>query len=122
MTDISCTSDLFFDEVDDRSAIAQRIFRKLTTPTGRLIDDPNWGIDLNDLLNDDMSKAEADRIRSRIKMEVEEDESVKTADVSLSLTSGRYLIKITLTLETDSTEISLSIAVDNVSATMLEES
>lgn len=55
-TDLSCVVDLDagLAEVTGNTLLAQALARRLITPRGGLLDDPNYGYDLTQFLNADI--------------------------------------------------------------------
>lgn len=84
-TDIICDSDLdaLCREEDPSAAIgvARAIFRRLTTPRGGLIDDPEYGFDVNSLLHKAMLPQFEAAIPGIIRNEILKDERVESVDV-----------------------------------------
>lgn len=98
--DLYGVSDLTSDmqEVSGRNGLAQSIARRLSTPRGRLIDDPDYGFSLPDFLNDDIAQDDLARIVGGIQAECLKDERVYSAQASFSSpdNSGVYISVIQL--------------------------
>jgi hypothetical protein len=77
-TDFSCTSDLDpgMVLVSGRLCLVQAIYRRLITPRGMLIDDPNYGTDIGAWLNDSLMPGDVARKASQLAAEVLKDERV----------------------------------------------
>lgn len=97
-TDISCTLDSppEMGEVTGRTCLAQAIVRRLITPRGRLIDDPDYGYDLSQYLNDDLARSDLARIQFESESECTKDERVLSASVVLTVASGTMTAIVTL--------------------------
>ncbi len=97
-TDVSCVYDATPDMamVTGRRCLAEAVARRLITPRGRLIGSPNYGFDLTQYLNDDLSAGDLIRIASGATAEVKQDERVLAATVTISLTLGVMLVKIAI--------------------------
>jgi hypothetical protein len=67
--------------------VAEAILRRWTTGRGQLIDDPNYGFNVSDLISDDLSKKDVAYAQQQLAQEAEKDERVKSASVTLVLTS-----------------------------------
>ena len=84
--DLFCINDLTPDmrmlQGDDPSVVTQAIFRRLTTPKGRLLDDLGWGFDLRSVLGG-KTTAEIAVLESAILSEVVQDDRI---DPSVSVT------------------------------------
>lgn len=100
-TDLGCVFDLDprCSEVSGRRLLAEAIARRLITPRGMLIDDPNYGIDVFDWLYEDVSKREIAALASAIQAECKDDERVEAARVTIVAPPkgiGKYTIEISL--------------------------
>lgn len=98
-TDISCVNDFAPDGriTSGRHLIAEAIARRLITPRGRLIDDPNYGLDLTGFTYDDMSAGDIAAMRAGIEAECLKDERLTAATATASLALGILTIGLTLT-------------------------
>jgi len=117
-TDFSCTDDFTPDLAlsSGRLCVAQAIARRLITPRGGLIGDPNYGYDLTQFINDDLSTPDLARIVAGIVAECNKDERVDAASASLVVTHAGVLV-VTITLE-DSVgpfALVLSVTASNIS-------
>ena len=90
--------------------VGEAIARRWGTSPGQLIDDPNYGYNLTDLVNDDIDASDLPRIQQRAAAEALKDERVLgcivqmsfptsgvltvTAQVTPSLASGRMTCSI----------------------------
>lgn len=87
-TDLSCTDDLDerLTEVDSQStrALAEAVYRRITTPRGSLPDDPDYGIDIRGFLNRGTTAAEILAIAGQTRAEIEKDDRVQEAQVTVS--------------------------------------
>lgn len=78
--------------------VLEAILRRWTTPTGALIDDPNYGYSLIDLVSDDLSPRDLQVAQQRLAAEATKDERVRRADVKLSLSvAGLLTVDTTIT-------------------------
>ena len=84
---VKCVSDLNGrgETVKGLRAIAESIARRLTTPRGRLIGDPNYGIDVTEYLNADLSRRDVAELRSAIISECLKDERVEEITVEVTI-------------------------------------
>ena len=77
--DLFCVNDLTPDmrtvQGDDPSVVVQAIFRKLTTPKGRLLDDLGYGFDLRSVLGG-KTVAEIAMLESAILTEILDDDRI----------------------------------------------
>lgn len=104
-TDVSCVTDVDprCAVVSGRRLLAEAVARRLITPRGRLIGDPNYGTDITDYINDDVSKTNLAAMRAAIIAEARKDERVEKCQVIITpppardMGIGKYLIAVTLT-------------------------
>ncbi len=100
--DISCYPDLdpLGRLVSGKTALAQGLARRLTTPRGGLFYDTNYGTDLRLYLNEGMTKESQSRIKAAIESECLKDERVSscTADVVFSLQA--QTLKLSISVDT----------------------
>lgn len=101
-TDVNAVSDLdaAFGLVSGRLALAQALARRFSTPRGELArigDDPDYGYDLRELLNDDVGPRAPFEIASNAEREALKDERVKSARASAAIASGRLTLALFLT-------------------------
>ncbi len=93
-SDFSCLFDSPPDmaEVTGRTCLIQAVARRIITPRGTLIDDPNYGFDLTQYVNDDIDGADLIRIQDGVRAECLKDERVSDAEVTLTFTAAGVLI------------------------------
>lgn len=98
-TEISCVTDIAPDGriVSGNTVVAEAVARRLRTPRGRLIDDPNYGFDVAGYLADDMSASDLAALQSGIIAECLKDERIQAATAAVDLTLGALTVKINLT-------------------------
>lgn len=79
----SCVTDLTMPAVlvSGNQVVAEAIARRWQTPRGRLIDDPSYGFDLSDYLNDDLAPADLARIGAQAAAEAAKDQRVDRKSV-----------------------------------------
>jgi hypothetical protein len=91
-TDLRCTTDVTanLDEVDPFSpvAIVEALIRRLTTPRGRLPDDPEYGLDVTAMVNRGITQSELRDIQTQIRNESSKDDRVD--DVAVTVTMLAY--------------------------------
>lgn len=97
-SDLSCVSDLDPGgaEVSEKLLLAQALARRLTTPRGRLIDDANYGYDLNQWLNADVGPAELAQIQSQSQAECLKDERVQSVTVTVTYVLTVMIVTISI--------------------------
>lgn len=95
-TDLSCVSDLTaaMTEVTGRTALAEALARRLQTPRGGLIDDPNYGYDVTGEIDDDLTTRDIARIASQVDAECAKDERVISTTTTAVFLSGALTLSI----------------------------
>jgi hypothetical protein len=127
-SDLSCVSDLnpHMGVVSGRRLLAEAIARRLQTPKGALLDDPNYGYDLVGQLNADISQGDLGRIAAAITSECQKDQRVFSAAVTVVAATipgagntSLLGLKVTISLITGVGPFSLVIGVAGVTLTLL---
>lgn len=112
--DLSCVAD--FDpgglEVSGRRCLAEAIARRLTTPRGRLIDDPNYGFDLTQFINADLSPADIAQIQAQAAQECLKDQRVIAANVSITFVANT--LSVTVLVQDGTGPFTLVLAIGSV--------
>ena len=111
-SDLSCVSDIdpAGAEVSEKILLAQALARRLTTPRGRLIDDPNYGYDLSQWLNADVGPAELAQIQSQAQAECLKDERVQSATVLVTFIQNVMLVTVALVTASGPYSLVLSVS------------
>ena len=94
--DIWCDGDLdpLMPDVEGETMARQAIMRRLDTPRGALLEDPDYGTDLASMIGEGNDPAERSRVPARVIAELAKDElvtvvrSVKVVDRQQSGSSG----------------------------------
>ena len=73
------------------ACVGEAIARRWSTGRGQLIDDPNYGYNLTDLVSDDLSPADILRAQQQAGAEALKDERVLRCSVTLTLTVAGLL-------------------------------
>jgi hypothetical protein len=96
--DLSCVSDLqpHMGVVSGRRLVAEAIARRLQTPKGALLDDPNYGYDLVGQLDNDVQQGDLGRISSAVTTECLKDQRVFSASTTVSFALEELLVTISL--------------------------
>lgn len=85
--DTSATDRIYRGRVvSGNRLLAEALYRRLITARGELLDDPNYGFPLVDLLNAEMTKEEEATIPPRIRAELSKDERVVEGSLSVTMT------------------------------------
>ena len=115
----SCVTDLTMpsSQAGGQRAIAEAIARRLQTPRGRNVGDPNYGYDVTAFLDADLSQADVVLMQGQVDAECVKDERVLTAACTASLTGTVLVISVALT--TASGPFTLVLGVSAVTVTIL---
>jgi len=98
-TDIWCERDLDPSrDVDGQTmlALAQALVRRLDCPRGRMIDDPNYGIDLRAELNRGTTRAALDAMAARIMTELTKDDRVSFVQATVTPNTDGSTLRISI--------------------------
>lgn len=98
--------------------VAEAVLRRWTTSRGQLIDDPNYGFNVMDLVNADLGKKDIAYAQQQLSQEAQKDERVRSAVVTVTL-SAAGLLNIAATVTTAAGPFQLVVAVTEVSVTLL---
>ncbi len=120
-TELSCVGDIASDSrlVSGFRVVAEAVVRRWTTPRGRLIGYPNYGYDITQFINDDMSARQVSAMISGMQSEALKDERVSSCAVSGTLgPDGSF----TFDAEIDTAQgpFTFSISASSVSVKLLE--
>jgi hypothetical protein len=120
--DLSCTTDLTSDmaEVDGTLQLGQALARRIITPRGGLIDDPNYGYDVRGFLNDDVTSRTLAEVQAKMDAEFLKDERVLQSSTTLSFTSG--VLTTTTIIQTANGPFTLVLAISDVTVAILKPS
>lgn len=84
-TDISCRGDLDPGvDVTGIELLGQALARRLDTPRGGLVDDPDYGYDLRSELNKGTTKRDVDAVAGRIVAELTKDDRVSSVRATVT--------------------------------------
>lgn len=119
--DLSCTTDIASDgrTVTGFRLVGEAIYRRWTTPRGRLIGFPNYGFDITQYANADMSPRDIAALCAGMQNEAMKDERVESCSVSATLDSVGVLT-ITSVLTTGAGPFTLVVSATSVSVTLLD--
>ena len=97
--------------------VGEAVARRWSTPRGQNPQDPNYGTDASDMLNDDLSPAEVSYWQQQLAAEAIKDERVRRASVTVTLLNGACVVSGVLT--TAAGPFRLVVAVGAVTSTIL---
>lgn len=119
-TEISCVKDIASDgrTVSGFAVVGEAVARRWSTPRGRLIAYPNFGFDLTQYVNADMSPRDIAGLRAAAEAEALKDERVDACTVTAVLeTSG--VLTVTGKITTGAGPFELVVSVSSVSLDLL---
>jgi hypothetical protein len=92
-TTLSCTFDLdsMGAVVSGLTALSQALVRRISTPRGRLLTDPNYGYDIQGELNDDVTTQQVGQIANNMDSEFLKDQRVFSSSTTVTLQSDGTL-------------------------------
>lgn len=111
--------DPYFTLVSGQTAMAHAIARRLSTPLGGLIDDPDYGFDLTALVNVPTDERTLFEARSECEAQCLLDERVNDATVTMDAEDGAPTVSVALELS-DGVTFTLVLAVSAVTVEILE--
>lgn len=77
--------------VSGRLCLAQALARRIITPRGALIDDPNYGTDITDFLDDDVPAPVLTQLAGNIDAEFLKDERVVASQSTVIFAAGKLV-------------------------------
>lgn len=119
-TELSCVTDIAGDNrsVSGFRVVAEAIARRWITPRGRLIGFPDYGYDVTQHINDDMSPRDISALASALQAEAVKDQRVASCIVSIAIDNDG-LMTIDAEVDTAQGPFSLTIAASAVSVELL---
>lgn len=98
-SDLSCVTDLTpaMAETSGQHIVAEAVARRWQTPRGGLIDDPSYGYDLTDFVDDDISQQDIARLSAGAEAEALKDERVFACTVKTTFAGGLLIVVGTIT-------------------------
>ena len=119
-TALSCVDDIDPESrtVSGNRVVAEALARRLMTPRGRLIGYPDYGFDLTQFANADLSPRELAGVRAGIVAECLKDQRVVGVTVDLVL-DNEGLLTVTIVVEGSQGPFTLVLAVSSVTVELL---
>ena len=99
--------------------VAEAIIRRWATTAGRLIDDPNYGLNLVDEIGDDLSPSDVVQLQQAASAEAEKDERVLSCAVQMTLNPVTGAMTVNAQVDTAAGPFSLVAAVSSVGVALL---
>ncbi len=118
---ISCVGDVASDGrmVTGFRVVAEAIARRWSTPRGRLIAYPNYGFDLTQYINADMSPRDIAALRAAAAAEAEKEETVDRCQVTATLDSISGVLTLSALVDTTKGPFTLVVTASNVTLDLL---
>ena len=98
--------------------VAEAVLRRWSTSRGELIDDPNYGTNVQNSLQDDLSPRDVAYLGQQLAAEAQKDERVLKAVVTVTLTTAG-LLTVVGGIQTAAGPFKMVVAVSAVSTTLL---
>lgn len=119
-SDIACVFELDpgFRETTGNQMLGEAIARRWITPRGGILLDPNYGFDLNDYLDADVTAQDIARIQNSLEVEALKDQRIINATVQVSILNGNLVVNASLT--TANGPFTLVVSVNNLNTTLLQ--
>lgn len=120
--DLSCVSGLTAElrVVRGKRLLAEALVRRLITPRGMLIDDPNYGTDLREYIGHEFTRASLARMKAEIQAELEKDERVIAVNVvRADFLAATRTLALELAIEAGEETFPLVVNITDVSVTLL---
>jgi len=120
-TDISCWPDLDPNGVlvSGRTALAQALARRLTTPRGGLFYDTNYGTDLRLYLNEGMTRDAQSRVKAAVEAECRKDERVSSCAADVVFNAAAQSLRISIAVNPGDGPFSLVLDVTKLTLALL---
>lgn len=113
--------DTSFTPRRDTAAVADAFARRLSTPRGTLWDDPNYGFDIRDFLNDEVTPGLLAAIRSGIEAQAEQDERIFACTASVEYELSTETLRIRARLLADAGPFGMVFEVSTLATNILVE-
>lgn len=99
--------------------VAEAVVRRWSTSQGQLIDDPNYGYNVNDLIGATLSQAQIAYAQQQMSAEAQKDERVLSCQVTLALNNATQVLTINALVTTAVGPFTLVAAVSSMSTSLL---
>lgn len=120
--DLSCVDGLTAElrTVSGKRLLAEALVRRLITPRGMLLDDPNYGTDVREYIGHELTKGALARMKAEIQAELLKDERVIAVTVTRAdfLEANRKLV-LELAVEAGEDAFPLVVSISDVNVNLL---
>lgn len=117
-TTIDIFSPSFAALSDDKRILLQAAYMRLMTEPGTYQEDPDYGLDVTELVQAELTDAEIGRLQQRIQSHLERDERVEEASVSVVVTDDELRIDVHV-VGADGEEADFALAVTEETAEII---
>jgi hypothetical protein len=122
-SDLACSDDLDpgMGEASGILGVKQACYRRLITQRGQLLGDPSYGLDVRDFLSAEVTATALAQIPGTVDAELLKDERVASSSTVATWDARTSRLRLAITIETAAGPFTMTLAVDNVAAVLLEE-
>lgn len=99
--------------------VAEQLLRRITTPRGTLDFSPNDGIDVRDLVRDDMDQSGVFQAQQMVENEILKDERVEEVTVHGSFATDTQALTLSISVQRSADTFKLVLAVTDVTVDVL---
>jgi phage baseplate assembly protein W len=120
-TSVSCVFDLEATGqlITGYQVLSEALARRITTPRGRLLDDPNYGYDITGEVDDDVSAADVAEIAANMDAELEKDERVISSVTTATFVATTGILTTSTQILSGEGPFTLDLAVSAVTVQIL---
>jgi phage baseplate assembly protein W len=120
-TDIACYPDLdgFGSLATGRTAVAQALARRLTTPRGSLFYDTNYGTDLRLYLSESFTQEAQSRVKAAVEAECSKDDRVSSCTANVTFNAVARTLKLSITIDLGDGPFAMTVAVTSLTLALL---
>lgn len=121
-TDIDCAPaglDPLFGLVDGTTALAQAIFRRYETERGTLVDDPDYGLDVQSWIGTRVTTPQIFAWQQALANEARKDERVLRASARIAFDAATKTLRFSVACESAEGPFTLTVAVSDLSVELL---
>lgn len=97
-SDLDCANDLQENMAelrkDDLLLVVQSCYRRLTTRHGTLVDAPDYGFSVKELIHAGLAPKDEARIAGQIQAELTKDDRLETVEAAATFTDGAVAIEV----------------------------
>lgn len=122
--DLSCLFDFTnsFGTVSGVQLLSEALVRRISSPSGSLFYDPNYGFDVTQMVQDDLSPADVAAVGQRMDHEFQKDQRVQSSYTTATFlpVDGIPTLTTTTTINRGSGPFTLVLSINNVTVQILQ--